>query len=106
MKKTFVYLCCCMTCIGLWTSCGSSKKTATIPAEKVDPVAKGEKIYSQNCQGCHTHGAPDLTKIHETRDEIIAIVTNGKGKMPNFKTKLSEPEIVYVAEYVLSLGKH
>ena len=106
MKKRLIYLTFCIACVGLWASCSGGKKVATTPAEKVDAVAAGAKIYSQNCNGCHSKGAPNLSLIHDSRDKIIDIVTNGEGKMPSFKSKLTEPEIVYVAEYVLSLRNH
>ncbi len=76
-------------------------------------VPDGASIYSTNCASCHgsdgraktakgkRSGATDLTSewnADETR--AIHIITNGKGEMPSFKSKLAREEIREVFGYV------
>jgi len=82
--------------------------------------APGADTYKAKCQSCH--GAqgmpspgiakamgvkpandPSVTSISEA--QMIADTTNGKGKMPAFKGKLSDAEIKDSVEYFRSLGK-
>jgi len=98
----------------------AAKPAATAqPTATVDELARGRKIYSDNCAACHkedgTGGkveiegkkldAENLTteKIKKfTDDKIIGYIYNGvvDEGMPAFKDKLSEPEIREVVRYV------
>lgn len=83
------------------------------PAWAADP-ALGAKVFNANCAACHTGGmnmvvAPKNLKKEtlkqygmDSAEAIINQVTNGKGAMPSFKTKLSAEEIAGVAAYVLA----
>ena len=80
----------------------------------------GSEIYKSKCQSCHgTEGTPDpgIAKIMDikpvndptvksmTDARMIAITTNGKGKMPAFKGKLTDTQIREVIAYVRTLQK-
>lgn len=81
-------------------------------------AADGAAIFKAKCAMCHgadgsassgmgktmglkALGSPD---VHKTSDaDLTALVTNGKGKMPGFKGKLSDEEITAVVKYVKTL---
>jgi cytochrome c6 len=80
----------------------------------------GEATYKAKCQSCHgAEGTPNpgiakamgvkpandpsVTSISES--QMIADTTNGKGKMPAFKGKLTDAEIKDSVTYFRSLGK-
>ena len=83
------------------------------PSAFAADTALGAKIFNVNCAACHSGGmnvvaAPKnlkkeaLTKYGmDSSEAIIAQVTNGKGVMPAFKSKLKPDEIEAVAAYVL-----
>jgi polyvinyl alcohol dehydrogenase (cytochrome) len=67
----------------------------------------GAAIYAANCAACHgadgSGGAgPDLRGIGEahTLDELIQVITDGRGDMPAWNDELSADEIRAVAQYV------
>ncbi len=45
--------------------------------------------------------SPEIQKLSEA--EVVTVITNGKGKMPAFKGKLSEEQIKAVGAYVKTL---
>jgi len=78
----------------------------------------GEQIFSQNCAACHSNGQnvvnpaktleiEDLEKYSmNTIDAITYQVKNGNvGGMPKFGERLSEEDIINVANYVLNQAK-
>lgn len=84
---------------------------------KVDLDA-GEQVFSQNCIGCHAGGnnlvnpakTLSLADLHDNeKDSVEAIVyqvTNGASGMPVFSGRLSEEEILNVANFVFSQAKN
>lgn len=81
-------------------------------------ASPGEAIFKAHCQACHgatgTPNAgiakmlgvkpasdPSMKKL--TAAQMIAAVTNGKGKMPSFKGKLSDAQIKDVVSYFRTL---
>ena len=74
----------------------------------------GEAIYQANCAGCH--GAegeggrgPSLQGIGEvhTVDELVEVITNGRGAMPAWQGRLTPEEIQAVGTYVSTIpGEH
>lgn len=84
----------------------------TTPAIAGD-AAKGASIFKANCAQCHLGGKnlvqpnkslkkADLEKYgFNSPDAVIAQVTNGKGAMPAFKSRLKPAQIEDVATYVL-----
>ncbi len=80
----------------------------------------GEAIYKQRCAMCHgpdglagtptakmmkveSFKAPSIVK--ESDAELIATAKKGKGKMPEFGTKLNDSQIREVIAYVRTLQK-
>jgi cytochrome c6 len=74
-------------------------------------AADGAAIYAAKCTACHGKdgkgtpvgqkmGAHDLTALKDSEAEIVGTITNGDGKMPAFKQKLSAEEIQAVAKFV------
>lgn len=90
-------------------ACGSaSSADDTLEAER----SPGQSIYNMNCTLCHgrdgkagLNGAKDLTVSTLTKEEMVAIVRNGKGAMAPYKNVLSATELDAVVEHVRSLGK-
>ena len=80
----------------------------------------GEATYKAKCQSCHgAQGVPNAgiaknmgvkpandpsVKAH-TAAQMIAITTDGKGKMPAFKDKLTEPQIKDSVDYFRTFAK-
>ncbi len=67
----------------------------------------GKEIFEKNCAKCHGKdgtkrllGAKNLQKSILTNTENYEIIANGKGKMPNWKEKLSTEQINQVIEYL------
>ena len=97
-------------------------EVAYLSSATVTPAAAAltgpAEIYAANCARCHgvdgkantgkgkRAGATDLTSDWNT-DEArgLKIITNGKGEMPSFKSKLSRDEIRSVFGYVLKFHK-
>jgi len=80
----------------------------------------GETIYKEKCAMCHgpdgqastmagkmlkaiPFKSPELVKKSDAA--LIAATKNGKGKMPEFGTKLSNSQIKEVVEYIRTLQK-
>jgi len=75
-----------------------------------DAVAVGKALFQKNCAVCHgnngklgANGAHDLTKSNLNTTGRVYIVKNGLGKMPSFKTTLTDEEIEQVVAYSLTL---
>jgi cytochrome c6 len=78
------------------------------PAQAVDAAA----LYASKCAACHGKdgkGSPTGLKMgvkdladekKEPVGEIAEDISNGKGKMPAFKAKLSKDEIDALAKYI------
>ncbi|HRD52198.1 MAG TPA: c-type cytochrome [Flavobacteriales bacterium] len=94
--------------IVLAVACGSA--SAPSPAE--DGALKGAQLFKMHCELCHGangklgfNEAKDLTASALTRAQMIAQVTNGKGKMMPYKNVLTAKEIEAVVDYTRTLGK-
>jgi mono/diheme cytochrome c family protein len=76
-------------------SAGRSRLTALDPAV----------TYRQYCSGCH--GAKgqggrgdDLRELSDTPEAIAGVITDGQGKMPPFRRKLTVEQVRRLARYV------
>jgi mono/diheme cytochrome c family protein len=75
-------------------------------------------IYATKCQPCHgptgtadtpmgkkfgaaSFGSPEVAKTSDT--ELLAVLKNGKGKMPPFGNKFSEKQLEDLVVYVRNL---
>src|ERR1700760_1070243 len=80
----------------------------------------GAAIYKSKCQTCHgadgmagtpagkstkarPFNDPEVMKISD--DDLIAVTTNGKNKMPAYKGKLTDAQIKEVVAYIHTLQK-
>lgn len=80
----------------------------------------GAEIYKSKCAMCHGADGEANTPagkmlkavpfsdpqiVRKSDADLIAATTNGKGKMPAFKDKLSDAQIKDVIEYIRTLEK-
>lgn len=91
--------------------------SAYVPAGAQAP---GEIVYKQKCAMCHgadgegntpagkmmkvtSLKSPDIVK--ESNPQLIEVTKKGKGKMPEFGTKLTDKQIMDVVAYIRTLQK-
>jgi cytochrome c6 len=82
--------------------------------------SSGEAVYKAKCVMCHgAQGTPsagmakamgvkpasDPAVKSQTEAQMIAVTTNGKGKMPAYKGKLNDAEIKASVDYFRSFAK-
>ncbi len=83
-------------------------------------AADGAAVFKAKCASCHGADATGQTAVGKTlkiRDfhsadvqkqsdaDLTKIITDGKGKMPSFKGKLTNEEIEAVVKYVRTFKK-
>jgi cytochrome c6 len=97
--------------LGLMVACGNGDSPAEAPPG-TDTGGRGAKLYAMHCVLCHgkegdlgVSGAKDLTISSLSRQEMVAIVTNGKGAMAAYRNVLTKAEIDAVVEHVRSLRR-
>jgi mono/diheme cytochrome c family protein len=83
--------------------------TAETPAAPSDPVlAEGQQLYLANCASCHGRSGggglgPKLSGVVATRypniDDQKAVIVNGQGSMPAFKTRFTAEQLDAVTRY-------
>lgn len=84
------------------------------PVNQCTPTGPdGRAIYAANCAVCHGPegvggaGPPLLGIGAHGRDELIAVVTNGRGAMPAWNGRLTPAEIGAVVDYIRTFpGEH
>ena len=90
----------------------SNSAQAGLPS--AETVTSPRSLYVQNCARCHGSNGKSQTELgrkleadditgHISTSKIIQRVTNGKGRMPSFRKKLSAAQIKSIAGYVHSL---
>jgi cytochrome c6 len=73
--------------------------------------ADAAALFASKCAACHGKdgkgtpagqkmGAKDLTAVKDSEAELVAVISNGKGKMSAYKDKLSADEIKALAKFV------
>ena len=89
-------------------------------AGTVSYAQSGADTYKAKCQMCHgadgmagapagkstkarPFNSPDVMKMSD--DDLIAVTTNGKNKMPAYKGKLTDAQIKEVIAYIHTLQK-
>ena len=90
------------------TTVGACSTTET-PAAPTDPVlAQGQQLYLANCASCHGRGGggglgPKLSGVVAERYPNIAdqeaVILNGRGSMPAFKTRFDQAQLDAVTRY-------
>jgi mono/diheme cytochrome c family protein len=84
-------------------------------------LATGEDDFNKNCAKCHGGNIRtnamraramkvDIWKMYlpdspMNKEEMAAVIENGRKKMPAFKEKLSKEQIEGIVDHVLSLKK-
>ncbi len=91
-----------------------------LAAGTVSFAQTGADLYKSKCQMCHgadgTGNTPagKSTKVHSftdpdvlkmSDDDLIAVTTNGKNKMPAYKGKLTDDQIKGLIAYIHTLQK-
>jgi mono/diheme cytochrome c family protein len=93
------------------TAPAATQPTETQPAQTQPQAPDGASVFaSAGCASCHTLSAagatgtvgPNLDDLHPTQEQVVAIVTSGRGVMPSFADQLSPEEIQAVATFVSS----
>lgn len=102
--------------------CRTAALALSVAAASVYGLAQGPgaDTYKAKCQMCHgaagmgdtpagktMKAVPfnDPAIVHKSDADLIASTTNGKGKMPAYKGKLSDNEIKDVIAYIRTLQK-
>jgi len=80
--------------------------------------APGADVYKAKCQSCHgaagvpspamakAMGVKPINEVKTTQEtKMIAVTTNGAGKMPGFKGKLTDAQIKDSVTYFRGLAK-
>jgi len=93
------------------TPATTSTATATTPAKKTkkSPLVVGAAAFTaQGCANCHTlsqanatgQGGPNLNTSDENAATMRATITTGRGRMPEFSTKLTAAQIAAIVAYI------
>ena len=68
--------------------------------------ADGAATYTAKCKMCHgANGEKNFPDLSKSEADLTKAVTDGKGKMPAYKTKLSTDEIKGVVAFIKTLKK-
>jgi|ERR1700754_2392008 len=99
LKITFLLACIITLC-----------STSTTKAQNV-PLT-GKALFETKCAKCHGNdgtkgrwGAKNLQISKLNNDEILKMISTGRGLMPNWSKKLAPAQILAVAEYIKTLRK-
>ena len=114
LKKTLVY-------IAVPAILGTVSVWATSTSRKVSAAGDARGVYNSKCASCHDRDgraksvharhdkARDITsgewQDSVSDERIYNSISNGKGKMPAFKKKLSEAQIDELVNYVRRLRR-
>jgi mono/diheme cytochrome c family protein len=90
----------------------ATEQTTTTAAGAENAAAAGKAVFTSNCGGCHVLGdagtngqnGPSLDELRPDKATVARQVTNGGGRMPAFKDRLSAEQIDQVATYVSSVA--
>jgi mono/diheme cytochrome c family protein len=80
---------------------------------KEDQLVDGEQVFSHYCQGCHglnaagragqTTALTATDQLQKSLDDLVQIITMGKGTMPAMGDDLTEDQKLYSSVYIRSL---
>jgi mono/diheme cytochrome c family protein len=89
---------------------------ALLAASTTAALAQGADTYKAKCQMCHAAdgsastpagkamGTPPVSAFAKASEtDLIAITKNGKGKMPAYGGKLTDPQIKEAVDYLRAL---
>lgn len=87
-------------------------------ADTIQENIRGDKIFEINCVGCHPGGGNiirrgknlklNTLKKHQlnTVETLVTYITKGERNMPAFQDRLTQPEIVEVANFLLEKAQN
>ena len=84
------------------------------PAQTQPPDATltANPVYRKNCAKCHGKtaegrhfGGPSLVSEKTTAADLRAMISNGKGRMPKYSSKLTPEEIDKLVEQIQASAK-
>jgi mono/diheme cytochrome c family protein len=88
---------------------------ASAQTRPADTTLIANPVFQANCAKCHGKTAegrhfagPSLISdkvVTTSTDDLHTIITNGKGRMPKFATKLTSEEIDGLVEQIKSVGQ-
>jgi len=105
MKRALIALLLMVSMAGLMSMPSASAQDADDPAD----VEAGREVYASSCSGCHGpdgtgsdsgRALTDIASQEADRTVHITSVSDGKGGMPGFGSRLSEDEIDAVVSFV------
>ncbi len=92
----------------LGAGCGLAGLLLAGPVHAADPA--GEGLFVANCSACHQRNGQGIPQafpalagdalVQDDPRRITAVLLNGRGGMPAFKTQLTDEQIAAVASYV------
>ncbi len=92
----------------LGAGCGLAGLLLAGSVQAADPA--GEGLFVANCSACHQRNGQGIPQafpalagdalVQDDPRRIAAVLLNGRGGMPAFKTQLSDEQIAAVASYV------
>ncbi len=70
-----------------------------------------QQLYQSKCASCHGKdgkgtavgqkmGAKDFATVKASESELATVITNGRGKMPAYKEKLTKEQIDSLAKFI------
>ncbi len=71
--------------------------------------ASGSQVYTQVCATCHSADfsggigpalGPGSNSANQPDEFLITTITHGRGRMPSFRTTLTEQQILDVVSYI------
>ena len=97
---------------GTTTQQSSTQESTSTSGGGTASAAEGKQVFTQNCGGCHTLAdagtngqvGPNLDDLKPDEATVERQVTDGGGRMPAFKGRLSAAQIKAVATYVSSVA--
>jgi cytochrome c551 len=101
----------CLLIVAIGTGCGANSSTGdkTHDSDREVRVEQALELYRANCIACHASDlqgkvGPDLRKVGERLNEtqIAKQIREGGGKMPAFKSRLTEEEIETISRWLAS----
>ncbi len=68
--------------------------------DSTDAAVRGEKIYTEFCQGCHGEGKAGLAQFSRSREELQLILEGETDQMPDFYGVFDETEADAIYAYL------
>lgn len=91
-------------------SAGSAPDAPAAGPTRADGPPDGPVLYQTHCTLCHgkdgrlgLSGARDLSISALSREEVMAVVAGGKGRMLGYRETLKAAELEAVVDHVLAL---